>query len=111
LKIASRRSNDFVRATAAGVLAGLIAVLAVGWVLSLIVGGGSASDVVDGVYYVSVMATAGAVAFGVSRRTGVPVRMALMASALAAGMMLALGVSFYIVYFEFLLGDNAFDLD
>jgi hypothetical protein len=97
------------RATGWGVLAGLAAVFAVGWVISLFVGGGSASDAVEAAYFLSVMATAGAVAFGVSRRTGVPLRMAWFASALAVGMMLALGVAFYIVLFEFVLGGDAFD--
>ncbi|MEK6326441.1 MAG: hypothetical protein AABM66_02795 [Actinomycetota bacterium] len=98
----------FLRAASAGVLAGLIAVLAVGWVISLFVGGGSGSDAVDAAFYASVMTTASAVAFGVSRRSGAPPSMAWLASALAAGTMLALGVAFYIIYFEFLLGDDAF---
>jgi hypothetical protein len=96
------------RATGLGVLAGLVAVFAAGWVMSLFLGGGAASDAVEAAYYATVLATAAVVAFAVSRRSGVPPGMAWLASALAAGVMLALGIAFYIVYFEFLL-DDAFE--
>jgi hypothetical protein len=76
--------------------------------MSRFVGGGAASDAVEAAFYATVLVTAAMVAFVVSRRSGAPAGMAWVASSLAAGSMLALGVAFYIVYFEFLL-DQAFE--
>jgi hypothetical protein len=99
-----------VRTTAGGLLGGLTAAIAGLAALSVIVGGDDASDAVESAFYACVLATSGAVAFGLSRRGGATAGTAWMATALAIGTMVVVIAALYVSYFEFVLDGGFGDL-